>query len=47
MGVNIIFNGHIYHFEDDAALDCLLEQTASSMSETTMENNVLYDDEMA
>ena len=46
MGVNIIFNGHIYHFEDDAALDNLLEQTADSVSETDKENALLYDDEL-
>lgn len=46
MGVNIIFNGHIYHFADDATLDNLLEQTASSVSETEKDNALLYDDEM-
>lgn len=46
MGVNIIFNGHIYHFDDDATLDELLDQTADSVEETRRDNAVLYDDEM-
>lgn len=46
MGVNIIFNGHIYHFEDDAGLDELLDQTADSIGETPKSNDVLYDDEL-
>lgn len=46
MGVNVIFNGHIYNFNDDASLDELLEQTADSVSETDKDNAVLYDDEM-
>lgn len=46
MGVNIIFNGHSYHFDDDATLDELLDQTADSTEETKMENGVLYDDEL-
>lgn len=46
MGVNIIFNGHMYHFEEDAGLDNLLEETADSVEETERENAVLYDDEL-
>lgn len=46
MGVNIIFNGHIYHFDEDATLDELLDQTADSAEETRRDNAVLYDDEM-
>lgn len=45
-GVNIILNGHIYHFEEPAGLDMLLEQTANSVSETDKYNAVLYDDEL-
>lgn len=46
MGVNVIFNGHIYHFDDDATFDELLEQTADSVEETERENAVLCDDEL-
>lgn len=46
MGVNVIFNGHIYHFGDDASLDELFDQTADSVCETNEDNAVLYDDEM-
>ena len=46
MGVNIIFNGHIYRFECDARLDYLLEETADSVEETEKSNAVLYDDEL-
>ena len=45
-GVNIIFNGHIYHFNEPAGLDMLLDQTADSVSETDRDNAVLYDDEL-
>lgn len=45
-GVNIIFNGHQYHFDEPVALDELLEQTADSISETDKDNAVLYDDEL-
>jgi len=44
-GNKYYLNGHIYHFEDDASLDMLLEQTADSVGETKKENAVLYDDE--
>lgn len=44
-GVNVIFNGHLYHFDDPVCLDVLLEQTADSISETNDDNAVLYDDE--
>ena len=46
MGVNIIFNGHIYHYDDDATLDELLDQTADSVKETPKSNAVMYDDEL-
>lgn len=46
MGVNIIFNNHIYHYEDDATFDDLLDQTAESVEETNRDNAVLYDDEL-
>lgn len=45
-GVNIIFNGHQYHFKEPASLDELLVQTADSVSETNRDNTVLYDDEL-
>ena len=46
MGVNVIFNGHIYHFEDDATFDELMDQMADSVCETKRDNAILYDDEM-
>lgn len=46
LGINIIFNGHLYHFGEPAGLDMLLEQTADSASETDKDNAVLYDDEL-
>lgn len=46
MGINIILNGHIYHFDEDEALDGLLDQKADSVTETDRDNAVLYDDEM-
>ncbi|WP_158584958.1 hypothetical protein [Lacrimispora algidixylanolytica] len=46
MGINMIFNGHIHHFDNDASLDNLLNETADSVSETKKDNAVLYDDEM-
>lgn len=46
MGINIIFNGHIYHFNDDATFDAWLDQTADSVCETNKDNDILYDDEM-
>lgn len=45
-GINVVLNGHLYHFDDPAALDMLLEQTADSISETDKDNAVLYDDEL-
>jgi len=45
-GVNIVFNGHIYHFDEPVGLDLLLERTADSMGETDKDNAVLYDDEL-
>lgn len=45
MGVNIILNGYLYHFEDDTVLDRLLDQTADGVDETLLENGVLYDEE--
>lgn len=45
-GVNIIFNGHRYHFNEPAGLDLLLEQTSDSVNETDEDNAVLYDDEL-
>lgn len=46
MGVNVIFNGYIYHYDDDATFDELLEQTADGVEETERENAVLCDDEL-
>lgn len=46
MGINIILNGHIYHFDEDVVLDEMLDQTADSVAETGRDNAVLYDDEM-
>lgn len=46
MGVNVIFNGHIYHFEDDTILDDILDQFADDVSETKKSNALLYDDEL-
>ena len=45
-GVNIIFNGHIYHFDNDVNLDGYLERCCESVEETDRENAVLYDDEL-
>lgn len=46
MGINIILNRRIYHFDDDAALNELLDQAADGAGETDRDNAVLYDDEM-
>lgn len=40
MGVNIIFNDHIYHFDDDASPDNLLDETADGMSETKRDTRI-------
>lgn len=45
-GVNIIFNGHMYHFDEPAGLDTLFEQTADSVTASDKENALRYDDEM-
>lgn len=45
-GINVILNCHLYHFDDPAGLDMLLEQMADSISETGKDNAVLYDDEL-
>lgn len=45
-GVNIIFNGHMYHFDEPAGIDLLLEQTADTVSDTSRDNALLYDDEL-
>ena len=46
IGVNVIFNGHIYRFNNDVNLDGYLEQCCESSKETDKENAVLYDDEL-
>jgi hypothetical protein len=46
IGVNVIFNGHIYHFDSDVNLDGYLERCCITVRETDMENAVLYDDEV-
>lgn len=46
IGVNVIFNGHIYHFDNDVNLDGYLERCCESVKETDKENAVLYDDEL-
>lgn len=46
IGVNVIFNGHIYHFDTDVNLDGYLERTCESVKETDKENAILYDDEL-
>jgi len=46
IGVNVIFNGHIYHFDNDVNLDGYLEQFCKSVKETERENGILYDDEL-
>lgn len=45
-GVNIIFNGHMYHYAYAATLDFLLDETADSVCETNRDNAILYDDEL-
>lgn len=46
IGVNVLFNGHIYHFDNDVNLDGCLEQCCESVKETDRENAILYDDEL-
>ena len=46
IGVNVIFNGHIYHFDSDVNLDGYLERCCDNFEETDKENAVLYDDEL-
>lgn len=46
MGINVILNRRIYHFDDDAALNELLDQAADGAGETDRDNAVLYDDEV-
>lgn len=46
IGVNVIFNGYIHHFDDPAWFDTLLGRMADSVHETDKNNSVLYDDEL-
>lgn len=46
MGVNVILNGQIYHFDDDATLAEVLDQSADSVASSEKLNDVLYDDEL-
>lgn len=45
-GINVIFNGHLYHYDEPAGLAMLLEQTANNVCESDKDNAVLYDDEL-
>lgn len=46
MGVNVILNGQIYHFDDDTTLTEVLDQSADSVTSSRKLNDVLYDDEL-
>lgn len=46
MGVNVILNGQIYHFDDDTTLTEALDQSADSVMSSENLNGVLYDDEL-
>ena len=46
MGINVILNGQIYHFDDDEALTEALDWLADSARSSDKANAVLYDDEL-
>lgn len=46
MGVNVILNGQMYHFDDDTTLTDVLDQSADSVTSSGKLNDVLYDDEL-
>ena len=46
MGVNVILNGQMYHFDDDTTLAEALDQSADSVTSSEKLNDVLYDDEL-
>lgn len=46
MGVNVIFNGRLYHFESDIDLDEILEKHANDQKPTCERNGVKYDGEL-
>lgn len=47
MGINVILNGQMYHFDDDTTLTEALDQSADSVTSSEELNNVLYDDELS
>lgn len=46
MGVSVIFNGRLYHFESDIDLDNMLERHANDRKATRECNGVKYDNEL-
>lgn len=46
MGVSVILNGRLYHFESDIDLDNLLDSHANSRKPTCERNGVKYDSEL-
>lgn len=45
-GINVIFNGYLYHFNDPAGIEMPLEQMADSVTETDRGNAVMFDNEL-
>lgn len=46
MGVSVILNGRLYHFESDIDLDEILEKYANNQKPTCERNGVKYDNEL-
>ena len=46
MGINVVLDGQLYHFDDEDLLRYLLDREADRVGSTSRENAVLYDDEL-
>lgn len=47
MGVNVVFNGRVYHFDDEERFIDLIDSNCNDDYSTDRHiNEVLYDDEM-
>ena len=46
MGINVVLDGQLYHFDDEDELKDLLDSEADRVGSTGRENAVLYDDEI-